>query len=125
MALALALGKRMENLIEKSDRKTTEKNTMKKLPIHFRKDGFDFNQVSRAGDVAIYRQTKQGQPANVHFEVGWIRSNPAREVFGKVFEASESWPCSEEWGIRAWTYGDLDDAKKRGATLILPGNKNA
>ena len=97
---------------------------MKKLELNFRKDGFDYEQVERVGDVAIYRQSKAGQVGNVHFEVGKIRENKAREVFGKHFEASESWPSSEEWGIRAWTYRDLTSAKRRLATLTPPNSAN-
>jgi hypothetical protein len=91
---------------------------MRKLELKFRKNGFDFEQVFREGNVAIYRQTKEGQPGNVHFEVGRIRENKAREQFGKHFEACESWPNSEEWGVRCWTYPDLVGAKARAATLI-------
>ncbi len=78
----------------------------------------------RDGNVAIYKQTKAGQPGNVHFEVGRIRENKARIQFGKEFEACESWPSSEEWGVRAWTYGDLASAKKRAYTLMPPEPSN-
>ncbi len=95
---------------------------MKTLPITFRKGGFDFEQVERVGNVAIYRQSKGAK--NVHFEVGGIRENKEREQFGVIIEAAESWPSSEEWGIRAWTYPDLAGAKRRMATLIAPKGAN-
>lgn len=79
-----------------------------------------YEQVFRQGNVAIYRQTKEGQTWEA-FEVGRIRQNKARETFGKQFEASESWPTSEEWGIRAYTYTDLASAKTR-AFAMLPSD---
>lgn len=91
---------------------------MKPLPTHFRKDGFDYNQVFRQGNIAIYRQTKTNCPTFEAFEVGRIRENKARECFGQHFEASESWPSSEEWGVKAWTCQDLSDARRRVAALI-------
>ena len=97
---------------------------MKLLPKLFRKGGFDYEQVFRDGSVAIYRQTKKGQYLE-RFEVGRIRENQARETFGKHFEASESWPSSEEWGVRAYTCTDLARAKERAATLTPSDNQNA
>lgn len=85
---------------------------MNTLPNEFRKDGFDFNLVRRRGSIAIYSKTKPDH-AEPSYEVGLIRSNPARIAFGKEFPASESWPSSEEWGIRAWTYGSLAGALHR------------
>ena len=95
---------------------------MRTLPTTFRKNGFDYNQVERVGNVAIYRQTKAGQSWE-RFEVGRIRANAERKQFGTVFEASETWPTAEEWGVKAWTCTDLAGAKTRMATLI--GSKPA
>ena len=90
---------------------------MKTLPTTFTKSGFTFEQVTRKGLTAIYKQTRVGQPTNVHYEVGRIRQNKAREQFGTQFEASESWPSSEEWGVRAWTYPDLTRANEKLVSL--------
>lgn len=86
------------------------------LPKSFNKNGFNYEQVQRDGLVAIYRQTKPEQHWEA-FEVGRIRQNEARDAFGKHFEASETWPSSEEWGIRAWTCTTLARARERAATL--------
>lgn len=82
-----------------------------------------YEQIFREGDVAIYRQTKAGQESEA-FEVGRIRHNKARDTFGKHFEASESWPSSEEWGIRAWTCTTLRRAKERAYTMIGSESSN-
>ena len=90
---------------------------MTTLPKTFTKGGMTYEQVMRQGNVAIYRQTKSGQSWEA-FEVGRIRRNQAREAFGRTFEASETWPSSEEWGIRAWTCKTLARAKEKAFLLI-------
>ena len=82
--------------------------------------GFDYEQVKRQGKIAIYKQTKPGQPLNVHYEVGVIRQNKSWSAFGLDYEASESWPRNEEWGTLAWTYQDLPSARLRFETLTKP-----
>jgi len=89
------------------------------LPKQFRRDKFDYEQVFRQGQIAIYRQTKPGQ-AGEHFEVGKIRQNKARHQFGTDIPARESWPNSEEWGVRAYTYTDFRHAKARALAMIPP-----
>ena len=102
---------------------------MKTLPTIFKKNGFTFTQVKRAGQVAIYQQEKpmadHPDQMQVHFEVGIIRQNEAFFAYGKQFEASETWPASEEWGKRGFTYADLSHAEAKFAVLTLPDNKNA
>ncbi len=93
---------------------------MRAIEKTFRKDGFDYEQVFRQGDIAIYKQTKKESPANIHFEVGIIQKNKEREMFGVKMEANESWPPSTAWGILAWTYGDLASAKRRAMSLLPP-----
>ncbi len=97
---------------------------MIKLPETFTKDGFIYNQVCRDGQIAIFKQSRPGIQANTHYEVGRIRQNAARIQFGTEIPARESWPSGEEWGIRAWTYGDLRRAKERMATLTPPKAAN-
>lgn len=89
---------------------------------HFRKNGFDYRLVERRGNTAIYRQMKGNTVYS--FEVGRIRESRSKEQFGVVIEAAESWPSSEEWGIRAWTYKDLRRARERLDTLTPPNATN-
>lgn len=91
---------------------------MKILEKSFRKNGFDFEQVFRQGNVAIYKQTKAEQPGNIHFEVGKIRENKARDQFGQHFEACESWPSSEEWGVRGFSYFSFEEANNKAIKLL-------
>lgn len=96
---------------------------MRTLCTTFRKYGFDYEQVFSQGNVAIYKQTKAEQPGNVHFEVGKIRENKAREQFGQHFEACEYWPSSEQWGQFAWTYNTLPRAREK-AVSLMPESAN-
>lgn len=97
---------------------------MKLLPETFRKDGFDFKLVRREGRFAIYTKTKPTYKTP-SFEVGVIRRNKARTAFGRDFEDSESWPSSEEWGVRAWTYTNLDDSVRRLESLCSQNARKA
>ena len=94
------------------------------LPKQFRKGGFVYDQIIRSGNLAIYQQHKPGQSGK-WFEVGIIKANPRYEAYGKVIEASESWPPSTQWGVFAWTYSDLAGAKRRMVTLLPPEHQNA
>ena len=96
---------------------------MRPLPETFSKGGFEYTLIERDGMAAIYRQSSPGTVQNC-FEVGRIRRNAARIQFGIQIEAAESWPSSEEWGVRAWTYTDLGRAKQRLATLIPANSAN-
>lgn len=96
---------------------------MTELPKIFKKGEMTYTQLLRDGLIAIYRQTKAGQSWEL-FEVGKIRQNQARFAFGKQFEASETWPSSEEWGVRAWTCTSLARAKELAFTLIRSKSLN-
>src|SRR5262245_64350526 len=50
----------------------------KPLPKEFRHDGFDYRQIAREGDTAIYEQVwNDGQNPNVSYEVIRIRRREA------------------------------------------------
>jgi len=86
---------------------------MKPLPTALRKGGFDLTLVSRRDTAAIYRQHwPSGNPDNDVYEVVLPR------VFNTDFrrqpvESYESYPASEEWGKRGWTYVTLADAQEK------------
>lgn len=79
----------------------------KLLPQTFYKKGFDFEQVKRNQNFAIYKRTKS--PQNWSYEVIKIlRGNgfSIKDKNGKEvkFEPSESFPSSEQWGTYGFTY---------------------
>jgi hypothetical protein len=77
----------------------------------FRRDGFDYRQIAREGNTAIYKQTWDGCPdAGVCFEVIRIRCREGFEIGGRFVEAAELYPNSEAWGVDGFTLTDRDAA---------------
>lgn len=81
------------------------------LPEMIRKNGYDYKQIRREGNVAIYEQMDAG--AHVAYEVFEIRKQPASEFNGIRYEAKERMPSNEEWGQNAYTVHDLSAAERR------------
>lgn len=73
-----------------------------KLPETFNGEGFVYAQVWRAGDWAIFSQSKYGRI--VSYEVVKIRHKGARLMpNGKTVGPQESYPSPRDWGKSAWT----------------------
>jgi hypothetical protein len=73
--------------------------------------GFTLTQLKRAGNVAIYKQTKGKQsPA---FEVVIIRRTEAWTAFGKEFPGSEYYPVNKDWGTYGFTFSAIKDAERK------------
>ena len=89
---------------------------MKLLPITFTAGGFQFRQLWREGNVALFEKSKSEN--NRSFEVVRIQRRNARLAFGKTLPASEVMPSSERWGKDGWTYTDLEHARQKFRTLV-------
>jgi len=78
------------------------------LPLFYKKNGYQYEQVFREGNIAVYSQKSEGI---IHaFEVFKIRKQKATD-WGEVhYEAKERVPSSEEWGNNAFTVYTLDKA---------------
>jgi hypothetical protein len=85
---------------------------MKILPKTINSKGFTYTQIAREGKKAIYRQDKEGYTSS-SFETIKIGSHNGYELNGTKIAASETYPSSSLWGIQAWTYSTLEDAKKK------------
>jgi hypothetical protein len=83
------------------------------LQIDFRKDGLDYRQVAREGQVAIYELTWQGNTNAAAYEVVRIRAHDGFTVGGKVIEPAELYPRSESWGIDGFTFSDRAAADEK------------
>lgn len=99
---------------------------MKTLETHFRHDKFDFTQLFRERDVAIFIQMKEGQsPA---FEVIRVQNHGAAEFSMKnpktdevkriTIEAGEDYPRSEDWGTHGWTFRSEAEAMQKAQELL-------
>jgi hypothetical protein len=76
----------------------------KPLPIRFPHDGFNYRQIGRKADAAIYEQTWSGcsNPA-VSYEIIRIRWHDGFQIGGRFVEPAEIYPNSEAWGVDGWT----------------------
>jgi hypothetical protein len=78
-------------------------HSYKRLPKQFRHDGFDYRQIYREGDFAIYKQTWNGNEHTAAFEVIRIRKREGFQVGDRWVEPGEVYPNSEAWGTDGWT----------------------
>jgi hypothetical protein len=94
---------------------------MKTLATIFTKKDWLHEQVIRCGQVAIFRRQKETSPAP-HYEVVKIRQNEAREQFGTMIPAAESYPGENQWGQQGFTFGTLGRAFDRFRELVEKEN---
>jgi hypothetical protein len=83
------------------------------LPSRIRHRGFDYEQIHREGDFAIYRQTWEGNEHSAAFEIIRIRRREGFHIDGRFVEPAEVYPNSEAWGIDGFTLTDKDLAFTR------------
>jgi hypothetical protein len=78
---------------------------------HFRHDGFEYRQIAREGDAAIYEQRWGGcADPSVCYEVIRIRCREAFQIDGRLVEPAEVYPGSDVWGVDGFTFTDKDAA---------------
>jgi hypothetical protein len=81
----------------------------KPLPVRFRHGGFDYRQIYRSGDFAVYQQTWKGSDSAA-FEVIRIRQREGFEIGGRLVEPAEVYPNCEAWGADGSTVLSRDAA---------------
>jgi hypothetical protein len=89
----------------------------KVLPTEFKKKGFNYKQVKREGNRAIYLQTRVGTTLN-NYEVIRIGKHNGYTMGGSFIEAAETYPGSSLWGIMGWTCTSIEDANTRYDKLV-------
>jgi hypothetical protein len=91
-----------------------KKRRYKRLPEQFRRNGFDFRQIAREGDAAIYEQRWTGcAEPSVCYEIVRIRRRAGFQIGGRFVEPAEVYPNSEAWGVDGFTVTDAAFAKLR------------
>ena len=80
---------------------------MKTLNTTFEKRGFQYQQVLREGQVAIYSQTLNDRI--IAYEVIKIKQAPAHERGGVQFPEMELYPSDEQFGLNGWSFGNYGD----------------
>jgi hypothetical protein len=93
------------------------------LPTQFRREGFDYRQIYREGDFAIYRQTWSGcSDPSVSYEVIRIRRRDGFQIGGRFVEPAEVYPNSQAWGVDGWTVPDKEAAFHKLREIIASSN---
>src|SRR5262245_9131628 len=91
--------------------RSRKRHFYKPLPKKFRHDEFDYRQIAREGDIAIYEQTwNGGQNPSACYEVICIRRREAFAIGRRMIEPAEVYPKSEDWGVDAFTVSNKDAA---------------
>jgi hypothetical protein len=83
----------------------------KPLPKEFRRDGFNYRQIAREGDVALYEQTwlSCAEPSR-SYEVILIRRRDGFQIGEKLIQPYEIYPNCDAWGTDGFTVTDRDKA---------------
>jgi hypothetical protein len=100
-----------------------KRHPCKPLPTHFRHAGFDYRQIAREGDAAIYEQRWTGCPEpRICYEVIRIRVRDGFQIGGRFVEAAEVYPNSEAWGVDGFTLTDKDAAFAKLREIVASPN---
>lgn len=85
---------------------------MKKIEKSFTSKGFEFKQITRNGDMAIYEKCAPGSKCP-SYEIVHITSHNGYVIQGNKIPASEVYPGDTQWGSHGWTYPSLQAAKDK------------
>jgi hypothetical protein len=88
-----------------------KRHSCKALLTRFRRDGFNYRQIVREGDAAIYKQTWSGcSNPGACYEAIRIRRREGFQIDGRFVEPAEIYPKAEAWGVDGFTLTDKDAA---------------
>lgn len=92
---------------------------MRSLPTEWASGAYLYTQVSRDGDIAIYRQ-KHKEGSAERFEVIVVQHHEEDSLpSGRVQEAGEYYPSSSQWGRAGWTHFTLAQAQAQASALAV------
>jgi len=88
-----------------------ERHFYKPLPTQFRHGGFEYRQIARERDAAIYEQRWGGcADPSVCYEAIRIRRREGFQIGERFIKSAEVYPNSEAWGTDGFTLTDKDAA---------------
>jgi hypothetical protein len=88
-----------------------KRHAYKPLPTRFWRNGFEYRQIARERDAAIYEQTWSGcAEPSVCYEVIRIRRRDGFQINGRFVEPAEIYPKADAWGVDGFTLTDKDGA---------------
>jgi hypothetical protein len=81
------------------------------LPKEFRRGGFDYGQITREGNAAIYQQRWTGcAEPSVCYEIIRVKRREGFQIGGRFVGPAEVYPNSEAWGVDGFTVTDEEAA---------------
>ena len=86
---------------------------MRPLGTTYKKNGFFYEQVTRHGHFAIFKQRLRPGEGCLAYEVIRVKQVPECTICGKLIEAHEAAPGNEEWGVLGFTFPTLQAARER------------
>ena len=91
-----------------------KRHSYKPLPKRFRCGGFNYREIAREGETAIYEQS-WGDCADpsVCFEVIRIRRREGFQIGARFVEPAAFYPNSEAWGVDGFTLTKKDAAFRK------------
>ena len=105
---------------------------MKTLETSFTSHGFEFKQIHREADLAIYKKWKPEHETH-GFEVIRIKRHNGYTIAGNYCPPAEMYPSNEQWGVLGFTCQTKEDSYKKldkmkaeaeeSEKLITPGTK--
>jgi hypothetical protein len=88
-----------------------KRHSYKSLPTRIRRDGFNYRQLAREDDAAIYEQRWSGcSDPSVCYEVIRIRRRKGFQIDGRLVAPAEVYPSSGAWGVDGWTLQNKESA---------------
>jgi hypothetical protein len=101
---------------------------VKRLPEKFTRNRYQFEQLRRTNNTAIYVQHINGRQKAFEVIVIAVADRKPAKVNGRVTwepcEPYKCYPASEVWGTFGWTYTTLEDARDKYDLLNDPAFKS-
>jgi hypothetical protein len=95
----------------RAEARSKKGHSYKPLPVEFRAGGFNYRQIAREGDAAIYEQTWSScSNPSVCYEVIRIRCREGFQIDGRLVEPAEVYAGSDAWGVDGFTFADKEAA---------------
>ena len=107
-----------------AEARTKERHSYKPLRKEFRRDGFNYRQIAREGDVALYEQTwlSWAEPSP-SYEVIRIRRREGFRIGSRFVQPAEVYPRSEAWGVDGFTLPNRETLSAKFRSFSNPSTK--
>ena len=86
--------------------------THKPLRTEFKSRGFNFKQLARDGDFAVFSKTKDSW-SHEAYEVIKVGRHNGYVLGGVTIEPAETYPSSEQFGVAGFSYQTKEKALKK------------